>query len=223
MKPEYDKFRACIFGSVASLKRFRSLLVNSVMATDIFDKDLKEARNLRWEKAFDDSSNSNEDDYNGKIYRKATIVIEHIIQASDVSHVMQHWHVYRKWNERLFAEMYKAFRKGRSDKCPSESWFKGELWFFDNYIIPLAKKLAYCKVFGTASDEYLNYANDNRRRWEQEGGAATVAMLEKLKKQFDEEDAANAQEFEQEIVHNKQCVVNDKLNPQGMERSIIEI
>ena len=30
--------------------------------------------------------------------RKATIVIEHIIQASDVSHTMQHWHVYQRWN-----------------------------------------------------------------------------------------------------------------------------
>jgi hypothetical protein len=25
---------------------------------------------------------------------RATIVIEHIIQASDVSHTMQHWHIY---------------------------------------------------------------------------------------------------------------------------------
>ena len=30
---------------------------------------------------------------------RATIVIEHIIQASDVSHTMQHWHVYQKWNK----------------------------------------------------------------------------------------------------------------------------
>jgi 3'5'-cyclic nucleotide phosphodiesterase len=29
--------------------------------------------------------------------RKATIVIEHIIQASDIAHTMQHWHIYRKW------------------------------------------------------------------------------------------------------------------------------
>ena len=223
MKPDYDKFRACIFESVESLKRFRSLLVNSVMATDIFDKDLKEARNARWEKAFDVSSNNDGDDYTGRIYRKATIVIEHIIQASDVSHVMQHWHVYRKWNERLFAEMYTAFRQGRSDKCPSESWYKGELWFFDTYIVPLAKKLAYCKVFGTASDEYLNYANDNRRRWEQEGEAATASMLQKQKKQFDEEAAAHARRFEQEKVSNEICGVNGNLKPRVVERTIIEI
>jgi hypothetical protein len=39
--------------------------------------------------------------------RKATIVVEHLIQTSDVAHTMQHWHVFVKWNERLFQEMYK--------------------------------------------------------------------------------------------------------------------
>jgi hypothetical protein len=35
------------------------------------------------------------------INRKATIVIEHLLQASDVSHTMQHWQVYIEWNEKL--------------------------------------------------------------------------------------------------------------------------
>lgn len=39
----------------------------------------------------------------------------------------------------------------------------GELGFFDNYVIPLAKKLKECGVFGVSSDEYLNYALENRR------------------------------------------------------------
>jgi hypothetical protein len=29
------------------------------------------------------------------MHRKATIVLEHIIQASDVAHTMQHWYVNR--------------------------------------------------------------------------------------------------------------------------------
>jgi hypothetical protein len=43
------------------------------------------------------------------------------------------------------------------------------LGFFDFYIIPLAKKLADCGVFGVASDEYLNYAMANRSEWQQKG------------------------------------------------------
>ena len=37
------------------------------------------------------------------------MVVEHLIQASDVAHTMQHWQVYAKWNERLFVEMYTAY------------------------------------------------------------------------------------------------------------------
>ena len=56
------------------------------------------------------------------------IVIEHIMQASDVSHTTQQWHVYTKWNFRLFEEeMYHgAYLSGRGEKDPSIGWYKGE-------------------------------------------------------------------------------------------------
>ena len=92
------------------------------------------------------------------VNRKATIVIEHLIQASDVAHTMQHWHIYRKWNERFFCECYQAYKDGRADTDPSENWYKGEIGFFDYYIIPLAKKLKDCGVFGVSSDEYCKLA-----------------------------------------------------------------
>jgi hypothetical protein len=40
----------------------------------------------------------------------------------------------------------------------SEGWYKVELWFFDNCVIPLAIKLKECGVFGVLSDEYVSYA-----------------------------------------------------------------
>lgn len=127
------------------------------MATGITDKDLNMLRNMRWTTAFSDKSNV-QDSMRDQINRKATIVIEHLIQASDVSHTMQHWHSYRKWNERFFIECYEAYRNGRSETDPSVNWYHGELGFFDFYIIPLAKKLKECGVFGVSSDEYLQYA-----------------------------------------------------------------
>ena len=60
-----------------------------VMATDVMDKSIGAERKARWEKAFSDDNNSSiEVDANPKVNfdRKATIVIEHLIQASDVSH-----------------------------------------------------------------------------------------------------------------------------------------
>ena len=88
---------------------------------------------------------------------------KHLIQASDVYHTMQHWHVYRKWNERLFEEMYLAYKTGRANADSSTFWYKGELGFFDHHLIPLSKKLIDCGVFGVSSDEYLNYALRNRK------------------------------------------------------------
>jgi class 3 adenylate cyclase len=173
MDDSYKNLRRTIYDSDAEFKRFRQLIVNSVMATDIMDKDLKALRNSRWEKAFNEAPGDNLEE---AVNRKATIVIEHLIQASDVSHTMQHWHIYRKWNERLFRELYKAYVEGRAETDPSEFWYKGEIGFFDFYIIPLAKKLKDCGVFGASSYEYLNYAEKNRAEWEAKGQAAVEEM-----------------------------------------------
>ena len=183
MEPQYQGLRQCIFGNDAERNRFRQLVVNSVMATDIVDKELKQLRNNRWDKAFDDSIISEPASIQD-VNRKATIVIEHIIQASDVAHTMQHWHVYCKWNQMLFHEMYIAYLTGRAQKDPSLGWYEGEIWFFDNYIIPLAKKLKECGVFGVSSDEYLSYALENRREWEMKGKVVCQTMMMSFKQAY---------------------------------------
>jgi class 3 adenylate cyclase len=178
MDEQFSDLRRTLCSTDEEMRRFRQLVVNTVMATDIMDKDLKALRDGRWGKAFQETPNTSEpacDTTN----RKATIVIEHLIQASDVAHTMQHWHVYRKWNERLFEEMYKAYLDGRAEKDPSEFWYESEIGFFDFYILPLAKKLKDCGVFGVSSNEYLNYAMKNRQEWEDKGKELVADMLEK--------------------------------------------
>ena len=181
MEPDYRDLRNAIYRNPSEEARFRQLVVNSVMATDIMDKDLKQLRNHRWERAFSESSHDVEESPKDAVDRKATIVIEHLIQASDVAHTMQHWHVYRKWNQKLYTEMYSAFISGRADKDPADFWYQGELGFFDFYIIPLARKLKDCGVFGVSSDEYYNYATKNRAEWEQRGRDVVAEMVEEMK------------------------------------------
>ena len=183
MDDEFRDVRKVIYTTDDELRRFRQLVINAVMATDIADKDLKVQRNERWAKAFsdDDKGGKSRDSSETSVNRKATIVIEHLIQASDVAHTMQHWFVYRKWNEMFFMECYKAYREGRSETDPSENWYKGEIGFFDFYIIPLAKKLKDCGVFGVSSDEYLNYALQNRKKWEETGHEAVAEFIENAK------------------------------------------
>eukprot|EP00980_Cylindrotheca_fusiformis_P008038 scaffold1710_cov120-Cylindrotheca_fusiformis.AAC.4 len=188
MQDEYEDLRACIYQTKEDLHRFRQLVVNTVMATDIVDKELQALRKARWETAFSgntliDPSGKSEESETDRENRKATIVIEHLIQASDVAHTMQHWHVYKSWNEKFFMECYGAYQQGRADSDPSEDWYKGEIGFFDYYVIPLAKKLQSCGVFGVSSDEYLNYATANREEWAREGEALVKEYLAKYHRQ----------------------------------------
>jgi hypothetical protein len=185
-KEEYNRFRSIIVnGKSHSMLSFASsenmfilificylfcCFMSVVMATDIMDKDLGAARKARWQMAFagEDQCPDGKDTAVA-VNRKATIVLEHLMQASDVAHTMQHWHVFKKWNERLFCELYQAYFEGRSETDPSRGWYQGEMGFFDFYIIPLARKLDTCGVFGVSSHEYLDYALKNRREWEEKG------------------------------------------------------
>ena len=185
MEDHYSALQEAIFATPAEKQYFRQLVTNAIMATDLMDGQLKALRNSRWEKAFAGLPSGasgvqrNSEEEMVVMNRKATIVIEHIIQASDVAHTMQHWHIYRKWNECLFQEMYTAYQQGRTLKDPSVGWYAGELWFFDNYVIPLAKKLKECGVFGVSSDEYLQYAQNNRKEWADKGHQVVEEMVQK--------------------------------------------
>ena len=73
MGDDFKELRLTICQDTEELQRFRQLLVNCVMATDLLDKDLKTLRNTRWQKAFDASAH---DGSREAVNRKATVVIE---------------------------------------------------------------------------------------------------------------------------------------------------
>ena len=83
--------------------------------------------------------------------------------------------------------MYAAYKSGRMNADPSTFWYQGEIKFFDNYIIPLAKKLKDCNVFGVSSDEYLSYAKANREEWEQKGQQIVAELAQKFVHTIQEE------------------------------------
>jgi hypothetical protein len=191
MEDRFQVLRRAIYSTEAEFRRFRQLLVNTILATDIMDKELKSLRNAKWDKAFAGSYVSPQEGMLDINNRKATVVIEHLIQASDVAHTMQHWQVYRKWNARLFKELYRSYSEGHSDKDPSEGWYEGEMGFFDFYILPLARKLDDCGVFGVASHEYLNYAEQNRREWEAKGRSVVAEFIKEVEAETSDNKAQN--------------------------------
>jgi hypothetical protein len=121
-------------------------------------------------------SNLSDDDLDNL---RATVILEHIIQASDVGHTMQHWQIFRKWNERLFEEMVKAFQDGVSTNDPTGGWYEGEIMFFDFYIMPLARRLLESDAFGGTANEYLDYAIQTRSEWAAKGGDIVREMAAK--------------------------------------------
>ena len=64
---------------------------------------------------------------------------------------------------------------------------KGGDFFLDFYVIPLAKKLKDCGIFGVSSDEYLNYAEKNRQEWEKKGLEVVKGMMKAIHMQEERE------------------------------------
>jgi hypothetical protein len=173
----YKDLRRAMYWNKDELQQFRSILDTAVLATDIADPALNDVRNARWNTVFPNGScdlgihsHNHKDD---KI--ATTLIIECIMQASDIAHTMQHFQVYIKWNKRLFREMDLAYRQGRTTRNPVECWYQGELQFFDEYVIPLVQKLKDCGIFGGGAaggggdEEYLRYGLSNRATWEEKG------------------------------------------------------
>jgi hypothetical protein len=168
MEPRYGELRGCIFTNQDELNLFRKLLVNAVITTDIMSKKISSWRVQRWEQVFD-TPTGQIDESQESIQRAATVVVEHLLLASHISHTMQHFIVFKKWNALLFKEMRQAYLAGRAEKDPALSWYKGELGLFDHYIIPFAKRLKDSGVFGGSGAEFLSYALANREEWEIKG------------------------------------------------------
>lgn len=176
MQPGFGDLTASIFADATELLRFRQIIVNSVMATDCIDKKLDALRGARWEKAFGEGKgNTSKED----VDRKATSVIATLMQTADSFHALGHWHLYSKWNERHFLEMYGAFEKGRLSQDPSVYWYKSEIMFLEQHVIPLCQKMQETGVFGASAEEALAFAISNRDQWSAKGGNMVASMMAK--------------------------------------------
>lgn len=76
---------------------------HGVIANDLFDKDLKVMSESLWESR--SACRLPKKDSN----RRVTTALELVIQASGVSHTMEHFTVYKKWNRRFYAEIDEAY------------------------------------------------------------------------------------------------------------------
>ena len=174
----FETLRDAMFQNPADEQRFRDELLLCIMATDIDDEERIKSMQQRLEIVFVGAVSKEEalQDLND---RKALVLMECILQASSIFHATQYWDVYTKWNSRLFEEFYKAYEKGSSKENPADHWYQWQLRLFDDFAIPLSKRLCESRAFHKATIEsYYNYAYQNRREWEEKGTILVVQMTE---------------------------------------------
>lgn len=225
MKPCYIPLRKHIYRTNAERKRFRQVLVNAVMATDISDRSLLQLRARRWQRAFDIVESEDESPDVGKrrelretTNRKATAVVDALMQLADIAHTLQHWNIYRKWNDKLFQEVMSAYLHGRASFDPEKIWYRGELAFFDHFVIPLARRLQECGIFGCASSQYLSFAIANRKQWEERGQEILDALVVTCRQTRDMESCDN-----DEMENIVKMAMGQVSKEMSIEKSIVDL
>jgi len=187
MKADFDDLRSSIYSDLSEKRRFRQVLVNSVIATDVLDSKMKQHRANNWNKAFVEKVKSRRRDFmdaNEKRNLQVTSIIECCMQVADSSYRVQSYRAYTKWNEQLFEEALKAYHAGSLEVNPASHWYKSELNHFDDFLIPFLSRLKDTGVFGGSGETYLTQASDNRHAWKSGGEVIVQDMVDRFSRRI---------------------------------------
>jgi len=123
-------------------------------------------------------NNANENKTIAEEMLRVNVVLDLIINAADVAHTMQSWENFVIWNANLYRELHEAYRNGRGESDPGPEWFRNQIGFYDFYVLPLARRLRKCGVFGEKlGQQFVTNAKAIRRRWLEEGMATSREIL----------------------------------------------
>jgi hypothetical protein len=137
---EFKDLRNCIYTNTNEFNRFRSTIITIVLATDIMDKQLGALRKERWAKAFNKdtvssiggSDDAKEDNRMVVNNRKATIVLEHLIQV-------------RGWKEDAKGRLFECLRLFSSTIALMTT---SDCLFFDRQASDVAHTMQHWHVYG---------------------------------------------------------------------------
>jgi hypothetical protein len=108
---------------------------------------------------------------------KASVVLEQILKAADVSPNMQGWEQMEKWSGRLFFELVNSYAEGRGED-PRQGWFQNQITFMESYMLPLARRLQMMQVFGDEVGSMFGMrVEENRDRWLEQGMSVTQKWI----------------------------------------------
>lgn len=173
-EPSYEALRDAVFPASEDYLKFMDVVTELVIYTDLGSPKIKDYRQS-WERLFGDRNINCTHMCHADDERKSLIMVL-MLQAADVAHNIQGWDNFLLWNHRLYDELLCSYLQGRGDN-PATNWYRGQISFFDGYIIPLAKKLYQCGIFLRNGDDFLMCVQNNRQRWLLEGEAITKLII----------------------------------------------
>lgn len=104
------------------------------------------------------------------------VAVEHLMQVSDVAHLMQSWEVFLKNNFRLYKELMVCHEAGLMPD-PSTNWAVGQIGFLENYVIPLALRCEVIYGNDVSSLNLMRNAMTNMDRWGADGELITALYV----------------------------------------------
>mmetsp|Transcript_3823 Transcript_3823/g.8537 ORF Transcript_3823/g.8537 Transcript_3823/m.8537 type:complete len:1220 (+) Transcript_3823:92-3751(+) len=203
-RPEYETMRKSIIPGDLDKVHFAKDLFQSILVTDIASPDCVKLGLKRYEVSQDEHGEYDsglcplacyiEDVFEGvdldegvkEEYPEEFIIThtglqgcvrnEHLMLLSDISHLLQSWENFVKWNFRLYKEINVCFKQGLGND-PRGGWCQGQIGFLDHYILPLAKRshIYFNKEF---ADALVKNGLNNRRLWMEHGIKATSIIVD---------------------------------------------
>lgn len=108
---------------------------------------------------------------------KIIVILEQIITAADIAHVLQGWKQMEKFSNRLYLELRSAQIQSRGPDC-SPNWYGNQISFLESYILPLAHRLEDMGVFGPLiGPVFARLVEANRDQWISDGQKVTDDII----------------------------------------------
>ncbi|KAL7552126.1 hypothetical protein ACHAWF_018244 [Thalassiosira exigua] len=202
-QPEYAEFRSAIIPEDLVKIQYAKTLFQSILVTDIANSQRVKVGIKRYEVAQDEQgeydielcplaqlidevyeavglAGSVKEEYPSEFVithsgLQKCVRNEHMMLLSDVSHLLQGWENFIKWNFRLYKEINDCFQRGFCAD-PLNGWYEGQIGFLEHYILPLASRssIYFDEDFANA---LIENGNNNLELWKMYGQKATSLMV----------------------------------------------
>lgn len=184
----FRKFQRRVSAAAGHQRRFRLGISRSIDLSGQFIETYTRRSTMSTHthmQALEMDQEEEEDEYDDL---KTSVIMEQILTAADISHVLQGWYQMEKFSNRLFLELKKAHSEGRGPH-PKPNWYENQIAFLESYILPLGQRLEDLGIFGPLiGPVFARLVESNRDQWMVDGEKVTADIIAKGAELYPVED-----------------------------------